>query len=87
MAKRWMEMTKKELEEAFLKGYNFQGVSHKKDALLRLRTLWRQEDSRTAQFAKTISIWAIDIAGLTFLATVGWWVWTLYVWTRGGCVG
>jgi len=26
-------------------------------------------------------------AGLTFLATVGWWVWTVYVWTRGGCVG
>jgi hypothetical protein len=63
-------MDKVELEEGLLSGaINITGP-HGKHALERLRILWRRQDSRLAWIATVI-------AGLTFLATVGWWVWTI----------
>jgi len=83
MGKEWHEMSKEELEEGFLSGSIHAVGGQGKQALERLRILWRNEDSRMAQFAKTISWWAITIAGLTFLVTIGWLVWTVFMWFKG----
>jgi hypothetical protein len=86
MGKEWNEMTADEIMEGFKTGAIRAGAGGGERAFQRLRMLWREEDSRLAQSAKNIAIVATVIAGLTFLATMGWWVWTFYVWTRGECV-
>ena len=73
MRKEWYEMNRKELEEAFKTGTILPGPGPGEKALQRLRILWRREDSRLAWIA-------IILAGLTFLVTAGWLIWTLYMW-------
>ena len=73
-------MTKEELEQALLQGSILPGAGGGEAAIERLRILWRQEDSQMAIFAKKISLWAVYIAGLTCFSTIGWWVWSFYVW-------
>jgi hypothetical protein len=84
MGKEWNEMTVGDIMGGFKTGAIRAGTGEGERAFQRLRMLWREEDSKLAHSAKNIAIVATVIAGLTFLATVGWWVWTFYVWTCGG---
>ena len=77
MGKEWHEMSREELEQGFLSGSIHALGGQGQQALERLRILWRNEDSRMAQFAKTISIWATLIAGLALLVSLGWLIWTI----------
>lgn len=76
MGKEWFEMSRKELEDGFLSGTLHAAGGQGKQALQRLRMLWRKEDSKLAWIA-------ITLAGLTFLVSLGWLIWTIFVWTHG----